>query len=172
MLTTMYHYVYKQWILCLATIHCFHVMCVRCPIWLEIPIEKDVTCCDVCDMLCCLFCFLPLIFLKIFSLSLKSFGFNSCFFIEWRNLYPFFFNKFLKVSSQTLLSSPETSHNPLIAIDLNCSLNLCISHKIIIFSLKDTFFGLSLLNLRLSTTCVKSIDLTACRYRLVLEYSM
>ena len=86
-------------------------------------------------------------------------------------LYPFFFNKFLTVSSQTLLPSPKTNRRLLIPDDPRSSFNLRISRKRILSSLRDTFFCLPLLNLRLSKTCVESIDLTACRYRLILEYS-
>ena len=72
---------------------------------------------------------------------------------------------------QTLAPSPETNRSLLIANDPNYSHNLRISCEIILSLLSDTFFSLPLLNLLLSTTCVESIDLTACRYRLVLEYS-
>ena len=61
-----------------------------------------------------------------------------------------------------LLLSPETNRNLSLAKDPNSSLNLCISRKIILSSPSNAFFGLELLNLRLSTTCVESIDLTAC----------
>ena len=78
-------------------------------------------------------------------------------------MYPFTFNKFIIVSSQTLLLSPETSRSLLIANDPNSCLNLHISRKIILPSLSDTFFGQPLLNLCLSATCVESTDLTARR---------
>ena len=80
-----------------------------------------------------------------------------------------FFNKVLTVSSQTLLPSPETNRRLQIANDSDSSLNLHISCKIILSTLSDTFFGLPLLNLRLSKTCTESIYLTACQYRLVLK---
>ena len=76
-------------------------------------------------------------------------------------MYPFYFNKFLTVTSQTLLPSPEISRSLLIAKDPNASLNLRISCRIILSSRSDTVFGVPLLNLCLSTTCVESIDLTA-----------
>ena len=113
---------------------------------------------------------IPLIFLENFSLSFMSFGFNNPIFVEWRNLYPFFLNNFLTVSSQTLLPSPETNRSLLIGNDPNSSLNLHISRKIILSYLSDAFFDLALSHLRLSTTCIESVDFTACRYRLALEY--
>ena len=82
---------------------------------------------------------IPLIFLEKFSVSFKSFGFNSPFFLEWRNLHPLFFNKFLTVSSQALLPSPETNRSLLVANNPNSSLNLRISCKIFFSSLSDIF---------------------------------
>ena len=101
----------------------------------------------------------PLIFLENFSF--KPFGSNNPFFLEWRNLYPLFLNRFITISSKTLLPIPETNHSLLIANDLNSSLNLRVSCKTILSSISNTFFGLPLLHLRLSTTSVESIDLTA-----------
>ena len=114
---------------------------------------------------------IPLIFLENFSLSLKSFGFISPF-SRMKKFVPLLFNKFLIVSLQTLLPIPETNRSLLIANGSDSSLcvlcvffplcNLCISRKIILSSFRDTFFGLTLLNLLFSTTFVESIVLAAC----------
>ena len=74
------------------------------------------------------------IFLGSFSISFISFGFNSPFYLDRRNLHPLHLNTFLTVLLKTLSSTPETNRSLLIANYPNSSLNLRISLEIILYS--------------------------------------
>ena len=60
------------------------------------------------------------------------------------DVFFYFYDKFLTVSLQTLLPSPEINRSLLTASNPKSSLNLRVFCKIIISSLSDTFFGVCL----------------------------